>query len=178
MRPRLLILPLVTLAPLAGCLNDGDTLRDVDGDPTPDLSATADVVVAPHASGPSVTGLDRRNWSTVVVSAPRGQVQHQPTYAEPLVLNGGPARNGQTFPTVSDASALGSSPAAAASEGVAEFFWPAGMLLVSPARMVMGMPPWLTVQGPGEAAGTLPPAQTRELPGLWMWVAAPQGKTP
>lgn len=177
MRPRFLIPALAALASLTGCLNDGDTITGTDQDPTPDLSTAA--ATAPRNSpGPSVTGLDRRNWDTVVVAAPRGQVQHQPTYAEPLVINGGSARNGRTFPTVTDATALGSSVPAAAAEGAEAFAWPAGLLLVSPARMVMGMPPWLTVQGPGEPSGTLPPAQTRELPGMWIWVTPSQGKAP
>lgn len=174
---RFLIPALFALAPVAGCLNDSDTLSGTAEDVTPDLSP--ETTGEPRRStGPSVTGLDRRNWDTVVVAAPRGQVQHQPTYAEPLVLNGGPARNGETFPTAADATSLGSSPQAAAAEGAAEFTWPAGLLLVSPARMVMGLPPWLTVQAPGQASGTLPPAQARELPGLWIWVAQPQGTSP
>lgn len=177
MRPRALILALAVLPSLAGCLNPSDTLTDAGEDPTPDLGHETAAATRP-SSAPSVTGLDRRNWDTVVVTAPRGQVQHQPTYAEPLVLNGGPARNGQTFPTTADATALGASPTAAATEGAAEFTWPAALLLVSPARMVMGMPPWLTVQGPGEASGVLPPAQARELPGMWVWVAAPRDGTP
>lgn len=177
MRPRFLIPALAALASLTGCLNDGDTITGTDQDPTPDLSPEQ-ASTPRNSSGPSVTGLDRRNWDTVVVAAPRGQVQHQPTYAEPLVLNGGSARNGESFPTVADATALGSSPQAAAAEGAAEFAWPAGLLLVSPARMVMGMPPWLTVQGPGETSGTLPPAQARELPGMWIWVSTPQEKAP
>jgi predicted small secreted protein len=177
MRPRALILALAAVSTMAGCLNPSDTLTGAGEDPTPDLGpATA---TAPRSStGPSVTGLDRRNWDTVVVTAPRGQVEHQPTYAEPLVLNGGPARNGGTFPTVADATALGASPSAAATEGAAEFTWPAALLLVSPARMVMGLPPWLTVQGPGEGSGMLPPSQARELPGMWVWVAAPRDATP
>lgn len=177
MRLRHLIPVFALSATLAGCLNASDTITGTGDDPTPDLGdATGS---SPRSStGPSVTGLDRRNWDAVVVTAPRGQVEHQPTYAEPLVMNGGSARNGETFPTVADATRLGCSPGAAATEGAAEFVWPAGLLLVSPARMVMGMPPWLTMQGPGQASGVLPPAQATALPGLWVWVAPPPRTSP
>lgn len=159
---------------LAGCLNDSDTLVDAGSDPTPDLDPPAHVPPATRSPGPSVKGLDRRNWEVVQVSAPRGQVQHQPTYAEPLVLNGGDARNGESFPTTADAMALGAPVGAAAGEGALEAGWPAVLLVVSPARMVMGMPPWMTMQGPAQANGMLPVAQRQGAPGLWAWVA-PEG---
>ena len=97
-----------------GCLNDSDTLVDAGPDPTPDLNPPAAVPPPTRSAGPSLKSLDRRNWDVVRVEAPRGQVQHQPTYAEPLVLNGGSARNGETFPTVGDAMQLGSPADAAA----------------------------------------------------------------
>lgn len=154
-----------------GCLNDSDTLVDAGPNPTPDLNPPADVPPATRSAGPSLKSLDRRNWDVVRVEAPRGQVQHQPTYAEPLVLNGGSARNGETFPTVGDAMQLGSPADAAAAEGALEAGWPAVLLVVSPVRMVLGMPPWLTMQGPAQADGTLPPSQRGETPGMWKWVA-------
>ena len=155
-----------------GCLNDSDTLVDAGPDPTPDLDPPEAVPPATRSAGPSVKGLDRRNREVVRVEAPRGQVQHQPTYSEPLVLNGGSARNGETFPTTQDALQLGTPADAAAAEGALEAGWPAVLLVVSPVRMVLGMPPWLTMQGPAQADGTLPPAQRDEAPGLWRWVAA------
>ena len=126
----------------------------------------------------SVQGLDRRNWSAIEVEAPRGQVQHQPTYSEPLVLNGGPARNGETFPTASDSMQLGSTAGAAAAEGALEAGWPAVLLVVSPARMVLGMPPWLTMQGPRQASGVIPPGQVHGAPGLWAWVETDARNSP
>ena len=178
MRPRILK-PIATaaLVLIGGCLNIGDTIEGCGEDPTPDL-ASPTATTPRNSSGPSVTGLDRRRWEPVVVQAPRGQVEHQPTYAEPLVLEGGPARDGQVFPSVGDATRLGASPQAAAAEGAAEFVWPAALLVVSPARMVLGMPPWLTLRGPGDAAGVMPAAQMREVPGLWIWVSAPVRPSP
>jgi hypothetical protein len=170
---RLSRIPLVTACLLlAGCLNDSDTLVDAGSDPTPDLNPPAQVPPPTRSAGPSVQGLDRRNWDVVQVAAPRGQVQHQPTYAEPLVFNGGDARNGKTFPTTSDAMTLGAPVDAAASEGALEAGWPAVLLVVAPARMVLGMPPWLTMQGPAQADGVLPAAQRDGAPGLWAWVSS------
>ena len=161
-----------------GCLNDSDTLVDAGPDPTPDLNPPAEVPPATRSAGPSLKSLDRRNWDVVRVEAPRGQVQHQPTYAEPLVLNGGSARNGETCPTVGDAMQLGSPADAAAAEGALEAGWPAVLLVVSPVRMVLGMPPWLTLQGPAQADGTLPPSQRGETPGMWKWVAVDGSVSP
>lgn len=170
---RLSLLACVVTGLMAGgCLNDSDTLVDAGPDPTPDLNPPDQVPPATRSAGPSVNGLDRRNWEVVRVEAPRGQVQHQPTYSEPLVLNGGGARNGETFPTTNDALQLGTPADAAAAEGALEAGWPAVLLVVSPVRMVLGMPPWLTMQGPAQADGTLPPVQRAEAPGLWRWVAA------
>lgn len=166
------------LAVLGGCLNDSDTLVDAGPDPTPDLDPPTEVPPPTRSRDVSVQGLDRRNWQVVQIDAPRGQVQHQPTYAEPLVLNGGPARNGETFPTVSDSMQLGAPLGAAAEEGALEAGWPAVLLVVSPARMVLGMPPWLTMQGPKQASGMLPPGQVGGAPGLWMWVASDGKKSP
>ena len=165
-------LPMATLA-LSACLNNGDTLTDAGPDPLPDLDPPPAPATTTRSAGPSVTGLDRRNWAIVTVAAPRGQVEHQPTYAEPLVLNGGPARNGETFPTPQSAMDLGAPLDAAAAEGTLEAGWPALMLVVAPVRMVAGEPPWLTLQSPQQADGTLPPAQVRGAPGLWLWVAQP-----
>jgi hypothetical protein len=162
---------------LGGCLNGSDTIVGAGSDPTPDLDPPATVPPATRSAGPSVRGLDRRNWDVVTIDAPRGQVEHQPTYSEPLVFHGGPARNGERFPTVADATALGTPLDQAATEGALEAGWPAALLVVAPARMVLGMPPWLTMQGPAQASGTLPEAQVRGAPGLWAWVAD-DGATP
>lgn len=158
-----------------GCLNDSDTLVDAGPDPTPDLNPPAEVPPATRSAGPSLKSLDRRNWDVVRVEAPRGQVQHQPTYAEPLVLNGGPSRNGETFPTTQSAMQGGASPDAAAAEGALEAGWPAVLLVLSPFRMVAGEPPWLTMQAPQAAEGVLPASQVRGAPGLWLWVTPPAG---
>lgn len=175
-RPRLNAALVATAALLlGGCLNRSDTITGTQTDPTPDLDPSATVPPASRSSGPSVRSLDRRNWDVVRVDAPRGQVEHQPTYDEPLVLNGGAARNGERFPTTQDAIALGSDPGAAAAEGALEAGWPAVLLVLSPARMALGMPPWLTMQAPLQADGTLPSAQRTGAPGLWLWVA-PDGK--
>lgn len=165
-----LLLGALLVAPLQACLNSSDTLVGAGPDPLPDLAPPADVPPT-RSAGPSVTGLDRRNWSVVAVPTPRGQVERQPTYAEPLVLNGGDARNGRTFPTVADAMQPGSTPGAAAEEGALEAGWPAALLLFSPVRMVTGEPPWLTVRSPQQAQGVLPPRQVQGAPGLWVWVA-------
>ena len=164
---------------LSACLNDTDTITGAGPDPLPDLSPAAAAGPPTRSAGPSVTGLDRRNWSVVTIAAPRGQVEHQPTYADPLVLNGGPARNGETFPNASDAMQLGSDPGDAAREGVLEAGWPAVLLVLSPVRMVTGEPPWLTVRAPEQASGVMPTSQVRGAPGLWMWVSsdAPAGAT-
>ena len=158
-------------APLQACLNNTDTLTGAGSDPLPDLAPESPTAVT-RSAGPSVNGLDRRNWAVVTVAAPRGQVERQPTYDEPLVMNGGDARNGRTFPTVADAMRLGSDPGAAAEEGALEAGWPAALLVFSPVRMVMGEPPWLTVRSPQQAEGVMPTAQVRDVPGLWTWVAA------
>jgi len=163
-------------AMLSACLNDSDTITGAGADPLPDLGEQTSTP-ARNSTGSSVQGLDRRNWSVVTIDAPRGQVEHQPTYAEPLVLNGGPARNGETFPTSTSALQLGTPVNAAAAEGALEIGWPAVLLVASPARMIMGMPPWMTMRGPQQASGVLPTAQTGDQQQLWMWVVTPQ-KTP
>ena len=185
MRPRRLIRSLTLTAialALSACLNDSDTITDAGPGQLPDLAPEKDRPLY-NSSGPSVTSLDRRNWEVVTIEAPRGQVQHQPTYAEPLVLNGGSARNGETFPTATSAMQLGTKPDAAASEGALEAGWPAVLLVASPARMLMGMSPWMTMRGPNQASGVLPPSQTQDNGKLWLWVvppapAAPQASKP
>lgn len=166
--PRL-ALPLAALA-LSACLNDSDTLTDAGRDPLPDLEGAPPPATPSRSAGPSVQSLDRRNWQVVTVAAPRGQVEHQPTYDEPLVLNGGSARNGETFPTAQSAMAGGATVDAAAGEGALEAGWPAVMLVLVPFRMVTGEAPWITMQAPQQAAGVLPPSQVRGAPGLWLWV--------
>lgn len=165
-----LAVPSISLA-LSACLNDSDAITDAGPEPLPDLAGEPAPTTPTRSAGPSVTGLDRRNWQTVRVAAPRGQVEHQPTYAEPLVLNGGPARNGETFPTAGSAMDGGADVGAAAAEGALEAGWPAVLMVVSPFRIVAGEPPWLTLVGPQQASGALPSAQVREVPGLWRWVA-------
>lgn len=164
-----LALPLCALA-LSACLNDTDTLTDAGPDPLPDLEGAPPPTTPSRSTGPSVQGLDRRNWQIVTVAAPRGQVEHQPTYDEPLVLNGGPARNGDTFPTTQSSMDGGATVDAAAGEGALEAGWPAVMLVLAPFRMVTGEAPWITLQAPQQAAGTMPPSQMRGAPGLWLWV--------
>jgi len=168
MSPRL-ALPLCALA-LSACLNDSDTLTDAGPDPLPDLAGEPPPVTPTRSAGPSVQGLDRRNWQVVTVAAPRGQVEHQPTYDEPLVMNGNAARNGDAFPTPQSAMDGGAEIDAAAAEGALEAGWPAVMLVLSPFRMVTGEAPWITMQAPQQAAGVLPASQMREMPGLWLWV--------
>jgi hypothetical protein len=175
---RLIPTALACLLPLvAGCLNASDSLTGVEHDALPDLGPEA-TPQAVDSKGPSVRGLDRRNWPVTVVAAPRGQVEHQPTYAEPFVMNGGDARNGETFPTVADAMQRGTPLDRAAAEGAVESVWPAVLMIASPARMVLGMPPWLTMQGPRQPQGVLPPAQARECAGMWVWVSAPAPEEP
>lgn len=166
--PRL-ALPLLALA-LPACLNDSDTITGAGPDPLPDLAGDPPPAQPTRSTGPSLQGLDRRNWQMVTVAAPRGQVEHQPTYAEPLVLEGGLARNGEAFPTVESAMKGGASVDAAAAEGALEAGWPAVLLVVSPFRMVTGEAPWIIVQSPQDASGALPPSQMRGSPGLWRWV--------
>lgn len=175
MRSRRLILAPVTTClalVLPACLNDSDTISGTGPDAIPDLAPQPAPAVH-HSAGPSVQGLDRRNWSVVTIDAPRGQVEHQPTYAEPLVFNGGAARNGDLFPTPDSALRLGTPVDDAAAEGALEAGWPAVLLVASPARMVLGMPPWMTMRGPDQASGTLPSAQARDNGAMWMWVVAP-----
>ncbi len=169
-----------TLACMQRCVNDSDTLYGAGTDSLPDLSPS-ETAPARSSTGPSVQSLDRRNWTTVVIDSPRGQVEHQPTYGELLVLNGQSARDGDTFPTVESAMQLGSSIDHAAADGAVEFAWPAVLMVVAPARMCFGMPPWLTVQSPQQASGMMPPIQTRDNETLWVWVAVPtsgEARTP
>lgn len=180
MRPRRLILAPVhaclTLA-LSACLNDSDTITGTGPDALPDLSP-APAPTTRQTAGPSVQGLDRRNWSVVTIDVPRGQVEHQPTYAEPLVFNGGAARNGELFPTPESSLRLGTPVDSAAAEGALEAGWPAVLLVASPARMLLGMPPWMTMRGPDQASGVLPSAQARDNGAMWMWVVAPGTTAP
>jgi len=176
--PRLIPSALACLLPMvAGCLNANDSITGAQDDALPDLGPEP-TPRAVNSTGPSVQGLDRRNWPVMVVAAPRGQVEHQPTYAEPFVMNGGDARNGETFPSVADAMRLGTPVDKAAAEGAVESVWPAVLMIASPARMALGMPPWLTVRGPAQPQGVLPAAQARELPGMWVWVSAPTPEEP
>jgi len=180
MQPRSLIRTLTLVAAtfaLSACLNDSDTIDGAGPGQLPDLAPEPTTPLY-NSSGPSVKSLDRRNWEVVTIDAPRGQVEHRPTYAEPLVLNGGSARNGETFPTATSAMQLGTKPDAAAAEGALEAGWPAVLLVASPARMLMGMPPWMTMRGPNQASGVLPPSQTQDNGAMWMWVVAPAPATP
>ncbi|MCE9619014.1 MAG: hypothetical protein K8R92_03795 [Planctomycetes bacterium] len=163
-----------TLAPLlsmlGGCQNQTNTLTHAGDDPTPDLKSPMPSTAAAKPSPASLRGLDRRNWETQQVDAPRGQVQVQPNYSEPLVLNGTASRDGYLFPNAHDSLYLSSSVGAAAMEGAAQVVWPGILIVISPVRMAVGEPPWLTVEQPLMAVGVLPPSQTREDPALWKWV--------
>jgi hypothetical protein len=179
MTARAIARTLAALAPLlGGCLNESDSLTGTRADPTPDLASPMPSSAAAPASPASLHGLDRRHWDVQVVEAPRGQVQAQPNYSEPLVLNGTPARDGDRFPDTKDSLYLSSSVGAAATEGAAQVVWPGILMVISPVRMAAGEPPWLTVIQPMQAPGVLPPSQTREQPALWNWVSVERAPAP
>lgn len=145
--------------------NQPDGLLGVAGGGCPDLGpAPADA----GASAPSapLTGLDRRAWPTITVEAPANQVEHQPTYFEPLPLASGPARNTGAAPTTATVLQGPSDGGSLLLEaGVAPFVF-AGELVIFPVRMIV-QPPWTTVRGP--AALPHGPADG-EPANAWRWV--------
>lgn len=142
----------MTLAAMlvSGCAdsrNRENGLIGVDPSALPALHATSRSSI-PDNDTPSVTGLNRRDWTLTLIAVPRGQVEVQPTYGRNLHLASGPARATGIFPTVATALETGASTNSLVAEGAVQPLWFPVSLAWSPLLMSQGECPLSTRREP------------------------------
>ncbi|MBX3355058.1 MAG: hypothetical protein KF724_05100 [Phycisphaeraceae bacterium] len=157
---------LLTLV-VAGCnsMNMENGLLDAEPGALPDLHGKAQVQDIASSGEPSLRGLDRRHWDPVIIRVPGGQVEHQPTYFEPVLLASGPARNTGAAPTTDTVLEGASDGGSLAIETVAAPFIFGGELLILPIRAIID-PPWSVHRAPS----TPRPSAAESAPVDWRWV--------
>ncbi len=167
-----------SVALFTGCtggLNQVNGVMGTSPDALPALVAESPSSIS-QSEGPSLQGLDRRNWDVVTVSVPRGQVEVQPTYSENLELATGTARDAGTYPTITTSLQGKSTTSSVVFEGLIEPLWPTVLFIAAPVRMVGGEWPMQTKREP-KAKFELVPAKDSLSHGVnWEWVEAPNTK--
>lgn len=158
------------LAGLPACtpMNESNGLIGAEPNALPDLDGHAPAIDAEarYADGtPTLQGLDRRHWPTVVLLMPSGQVEHQPYYFESLHLASGPARNEKLAPTTETVLEGSSDGGSLLLEAAAAPFVTAGELVILPVRAIID-PPWSVHRSPA----ALPEAASASAPVDWRWV--------
>lgn len=174
-----LLMGAIQIAGCTGALNRENGLIGVPDGGCPDLhgpvaTGAADAADATGAGAVGsaeripLTGLDRRAWPVIVVEAPAGQVEHQPTYFESLPLATGTARGRGDAPTTSTVLEGASDGGSLLAEAAAAPFVFAGELIISPVRMIV-QPPWSTLRSPARhpAQAVVPDGGTAT---QWRWV--------
>ena len=155
----------------AGCdsLNARDDLIGAELGALPDLRGDSSAMQPASGGAPTVQGLDRRHWPVVVLRNAPGQVEHQPTYFEPVPVASGPARNTSEPPTTATVLQGASDGGSLLAEaGLAPFIF-AGELVILPIRAI-GDPPWAVHRSP--KALTPSDAETAHVD--WRWVETPR----
>lgn len=162
---------LLTLIPLAGCVDQN--ARSVLGDSTP-VESLAESPAVPSTftdDPPSLTSLSRDHWPATEVLVPVDGVGHRPTYRgqPPYALHRLPRQRGE-FPTAETALDLDGHPsrvlgAENATETVAAPLGAAVDAVLIPPRLIVEpqwttqrSPAWSFQRWPGPAARTLPAA--------------------
>lgn len=155
---------------LGGCntMNRDNGLIGAEPGALPDLRGDTSPAERQRDGSPSLRGLDRRHWEPVVILIPSGQVEHQPTYFEPLLLASGPARN-DALPPTTDTVLEGASDGGSMvlETAVAPVIF-AGQLVLLPIALFVD-PPWTVHRAP-EA---LEPSAAELAPTDWRWVEGP-----
>lgn len=166
---------LTLVGALAACapMNESNGLLGAEPGALPDLEGPAPAGGG-HTSvssatigtgGPTLQGLDRRHWPTIVVRVPPGQVEHQPVYFERLHLAKGPARNEGVAPTTATVLEGPSDGGSLLLEAGAAPFVFAGELVLLPLRAVLD-PPWSVKRAPEALPG---PPMAPDVAD-WRWV--------
>lgn len=110
----------VAIAPLAGCINDGNSRLTIGPEDAPSVALTVfDPYVTPpelaalayaepaiathHAEPPTVVGLNRDNWAPQAFLVPVDTVLHAPHYRWPFGTPSFTARERGEYPTTADA---------------------------------------------------------------------------
>ncbi|MCA9286857.1 MAG: hypothetical protein KDA22_16655 [Phycisphaerales bacterium] len=170
-RAALVAAPILLLA-VAGCTGNLNTSDDlIGGDPVVTETAVAGTdAMAPDQ--PSLLGLDRRNWPVQRVTSPPAQVEFNPTYVEPVLVDDTTARNRGDYPSFATMLEETGSSEALAWQAIATIPYNGWLLLISPIRMVQ-TPPDSIERGPG-GYRRMPPVPTVN---PWAWVEPP-GSTP
>lgn len=132
----LLSLALATITGCSGALNAGDAPL---GSELPDLApaATASPVEAPT---PSLTGLDRSNWSRTTITIERGQVESFPHYTSRYLYDRSTARERGEAPSTSTVLEGAGAPGSTVAEGFSAPVVAAWDLLAFPVRAFMKPP--------------------------------------
>jgi len=150
-------------------MNETNGLLGAEPNALPDLDGHAPALDAEaryaSSAAPTLQGLDRRHWPTVVLLMPSGQVEHQPSYFEPLHLASGPARNQSLAPTEETVLEGSSDGGSLVLEAAAAPFVTAGELVILPVRAIID-PPWSVHRAPA----ALPEAPSASAPVDWRWV--------
>ncbi|MFO0874702.1 MAG: hypothetical protein U0575_12130 [Phycisphaerales bacterium] len=155
-----------------GSLNTSNQL--VDAEPLP---ALAPAVIGPQIDdGPSLNGLDRRNWPMTTISVPRGQVEHQPIYWSEVLPDQTLARQRGERPHGGDVLDGTGDPGAQAVEASANLAWTPLLLPLSPIEMIVeNRWPWTTVVD-HPTYERIRPASDRRDP--WIWITPPAPDAP
>ena len=159
------LVPILALAgsPLAmvGCTGALNQSTGVLGADLPDLAPIESIPEADHLAADAdrrwmPRRVDRRTWATVVVSAPRGQVEVNPTpvfEVRPMPGRDAPGRN---LPTPEQAVSAETDDGRVAVAAALDPLRSAWSLVESPVGLVV-RPPWQLVRDPSGPAEMLPP---------------------
>lgn len=121
-------------------MNNTNTLIGAGENPLPALVSQSPSVIE-VSQQPSVTGLDRSNWSLVTILVPRGQVETRTNYLTSLHLATGVARDTGAYPTIATALEGTSTSDSLFVEAVVQPFWVPVMLVAAPVQRFSGAVP-------------------------------------
>lgn len=146
---------------LIGCTGGLNQSTGVLGADLPDLapiesSSAADVLPADADDRWAPTPVDRRTWPTIVVSAPRGQVDVNPTPAFELRPMPGRDAPSLRLPTPEQAVSVETDDERVAVAALLDPLRSAWSLVESPVGLVV-RPPWQVVREPSGLVEMLPP---------------------
>lgn len=164
-----MLLATVACIALPGCTGDLNRGTGPMGASLPDLSPefTEADPGTPSERDPewAWSTIDRRGWETVVIAAPRGQVETNPTPDFTPAVMAGREVDADTYPTAASAVVVKVDGNREAALGAADPLRAAWSLIESPYGLVV-RPPWSRVVEPGPTFAILPaPAANPEQPG-------------
>jgi hypothetical protein len=121
----------------------GATLPDLE----PTTARATDVNLAEQDESWQFSEIDRASWEVVVIAAPRGQVETNPSPDFTPAVMVGRGVDSRAMPTAASAVIVSSDGGRVALEGLADPFRAAWSLIESPYGLIV-RPPWSTVIAP------------------------------